>query len=69
MMFKNQRQFGFQINKNREKGNLFMLKSNFFLSLFLIFNFVINTGNAAEPEKHLVILYTSDTKSYIEGCG
>jgi hypothetical protein len=40
------------------------------LFLFFLFFFVfINSVKAAEPEKHLVILYNSDTKSYIEGCG
>ena len=43
-----------------------MFKSILFLSLFLFF---INVCKATEPEKHLVILYNSDTKSYIEGCG
>ena len=45
-----------------------MFKSILFLSLFLSLVF-INVGKATEPEKHLVILYNSDTKSYIEGCG
>jgi hypothetical protein len=36
---------------------------------FLLFFVFINAVQAAEPEKHLVILYNSDTKSYIEGCG
>jgi hypothetical protein len=36
---------------------------------FLLFFVFINAVKAAEPENHLVILYNSDTKSYIEGCG
>ena len=43
------------------KGILFLF--------FLLFFVFINAVKAVEPEKHLVILYNSDTKSYIEGCG
>jgi len=43
------------------KGILFLF--------FLLFFVFINAVTADEPEKHLVILYNSDTKSYIEGCG
>lgn len=45
-----------------------MFKHILFLFLFLFFT-LANSGQATEPEKHLVILYNSDTKSYIEGCG
>jgi len=45
-----------------------MFKGILFL-FFLLFFVFITTAKAAEPEKHLVILYNSDTKSYIEGCG
>ena len=36
--------------------------------LLLLFVFT-NAVKAVETEKHLVILYNSDTRSYIEGCG
>ncbi|WAC08398.1 MAG: hypothetical protein OS130_04180 [Thermodesulfobacteriota bacterium] len=45
-----------------------MSKGIFFL-FFLFFFVFTNAVKAAEPEQHLVILYNSDTKGYIEGCG
>ncbi len=49
-------------------GGYVMLKR--IIYLFILYFFIcINSVTAAEPEKHLVILYNSDTKSYIEGCG
>jgi len=49
-------------------GGYVMLKR--IIYLFILYFFIcINSVTAAEPEKHLVILYNSDTKSYLEGCG
>lgn len=45
-----------------------MARSIFFLTFFLSLAFV-NAAQAADPAKHLVVLYNGDTKSYIEGCG
>jgi len=35
----------------------------------LAFLISINSANASESEKQLLILYTSDMKGYVEGCG
>jgi hypothetical protein len=49
-------------------GGYVMLKRIIYLFVLYFFIF-INSVTAAEPEQHLVILYNSDTKGYIEGCG
>jgi hypothetical protein len=57
-----------EVPYNFSGENTVMSKGILFL-FFLFFFVFINSVKAAEPEKHLVILYNSDTKGYIEGCG
>jgi len=36
---------------------------------FLLFFGFTNSGKASDLEKQLTILYTADTRGYVEGCG
>jgi hypothetical protein len=58
-----------RIRNHNFVGEVEAVSKDILFLFFLLFFVFTNAVKAAEPEQHLVILYNSDTKSYIEGCG
>ena len=50
-------------------GGLMVMNNRVLILFLLIFFVFINSGKASDLERQLTILYTADTKGYVEGCG